>query len=150
MKSDKSKDLAIALNVRRTTKKMAKGGMVDAEKSIKSANIARPDAGFGAIISKRYAEGGEVKHKSIADAVMARRKSMNDSSDDQVDLSENAEEQPNLYDKLNRMALLDDTDAEEVEDIEQPMDSNEHSVEIDGDKHDRVSKMRQRMKKMME
>lgn len=134
---DPKKALAIAYSVQRQNKKKkyAHGGKVDdkREVSVKEANIARPDAGFGAIIAK--AEGGMVdksetklEHaKSIAAAVMARRKRMAKGGmvedDHSVDIEENGQEEPNYYYERNREVLDENYDSD-LMDMAQEHDSN--------------------------
>ncbi len=91
-----------------------------------------------------YAEGGEVEehYSSIADAILAKKRKMQEGA---VDINENAEEMPNQYDELNMEAagkeLYDDDQLSD-----QPMDSNEHGDDIDSDDHDMISQIRKKMK----
>lgn len=89
-----------------------------------------------------YAEGGEVEDEimSIADKIMRKRKQANDIAD----LEANNEEVPAQYfEALNEGALKENYDDIEVS---QPQDSNQHSVEIDSDKHDMIEAIRRKMR----
>jgi hypothetical protein len=107
-----------------------------------------------ALEMKKMAEGGEIEDEEeleheadIASAVMAKRRRM--AKGGEVDLSENAMEQPNDFDELNEDALKENYD-EELMDVTQPEDSNEHSPEHDMENvHDEdiISAIRSRMKK---
>lgn len=122
-------------------KKMALGGEVDAPHGI---DEIKPDKGFGKIIIMK-AEGGEVsdeEHASLAAAIMARRHKMAEGGE--VDIEANAEEQPNAFDKRNAAVLKENYD-EDMMDMSQPMDSNEHSDDIEKDKNDKVAAIRSRM-----
>lgn len=101
-----------------------------------------PQKRYMADHNQMLAEGGEVK--SVADAIMERRRAKQAS--EQVDIEMNAQEMPNQYYGRNKDVLKENYD-QDMMDVSQPMDSNEHSVEIDSDKHDRISEMRRRMKK---
>lgn len=82
----------------------------------------------------RFAEGGEV-------------------DDEQVDLDLNSMEQPNYYYKRNEDEVLKENYDEDMKDVDQPEDSNEHSVELsDEDEHgeDEISEIRRRMKSKKE
>lgn len=146
----------------------AEGGDVDSDPEDK------PDKGYGAIIFK--AEGGSIEreedmqpmdeeemehHDSVAAAIMAKRdrmaKQASGSKDEddaemyaeggQVDIDENAEEQPNMYESRNKAALKENYDSD-MDDVSQPMDSNEHGHELsDEDAHDMIAKIRSAMSK---
>jgi hypothetical protein len=130
-------------------KMMAEGGMARSEDPDLAKCVKGPDKGYGAIIQCN-AEGGMVEEEegiehdaSIAAAIMAKRKRMADGG--MVDLDLNAMEQPNDFDELNEAALKENYD-EDMHDVSQPMDSNEHGDEIDSDDHDMVSIIRRKMK----
>lgn len=127
----------------------AHGGAVNDTVKPPSADD-RPDRGWGAIIFK--ADGGMVdesemdedEHASIAAAIMAKRRKMADGG--MVDIESNEEEQPNEYDSRNQ-AILKEHYGDDLDDIHQPMDSNEHGdVLEDEDSHDMVSMIRRKMK----
>jgi hypothetical protein len=112
--------------------------------------IARDDKGYGAIIHK--ASGGMIQpepeaddehHDSIVAAIMAKRHKMADGG--MVDIDSNAEEQPNSYYARNEDAALKENYDSDMDDVSQPMDSNEHSDDIDSDSHDMVSQIRRKM-----
>lgn len=106
--------------------------------------IDRPDAGYGAVICK--ADGGEIEedhHDSIAAAIMAKRRKMAEGG--QVDIEENNMEQPNGYYNRNEEAALKENMDSDFMSEDQPMDSNEHSDDIDSDIHDMVSVIRRKM-----
>lgn len=146
----------------------AKGGEVDLDATASDPQ-SRPDKGFGAIIVKKMmAQGGDVSEQdieqaaSIAASIMAKRRRMAEggsigdtesmfhfprkaSDKSQVDIESNGEEHPNAYYGRNEEILKENYD-EDMEDVTQPMDSNEHGDEIDGDDHDMVSAIRRKMK----
>lgn len=155
-------------------KMMAEGGMINKAVSMKDAeedNEQHP-AGLESdndqmkpsddeIMSDKmggmYAEGGEVddmmqpheeeaiEHAaSIAAAIMAKKKMMAEGG--QVDLNENSMEQPNAYYPRNEDEVLKENYDDDMKDMHQPEDSNEHGDEIESDKHDMISMIRRRMK----
>ena len=97
------------------------------------------------------ARGGEVspqdeideeKHASVAAAIMAKRKRMADGG--MVDLEKNSEEDLNNEDQMSFDAgLKEQYDLRQLS--KQPIDSNEHSDDIDSDEHDMVSSIRKKM-----
>lgn len=108
----------------------------------------KPDSAWG------FAEGGMVDseledehHASIAAAIMAKRQKMADGG--QVDIEDNAQEMANDLDDLNEAALKENYD-EDLMDIAQPLDSNEHAdsrearEENEADQ-DIISKIRSKM-----
>lgn len=119
---------------------------------------------------KGMAEGGEIDggaeesmdhEDSIAAAIMARRDQLHAEIDSgahdldtavkmaeggQVDIDENGMEEPNDFYSLNEDAALKENYDSDLEDVSQPMDSNEHGHEIDSDDHDMVDKIRKGMK----
>jgi hypothetical protein len=128
-----------------------------------------PDKGFGKIIIMK-ADGGPISEEeqeehenSIAAAIMAKRKAreedgMSGSTDEnsaiqmaeggEVDLSLNADEQPNNEDQMSFEALKKEnySESEGLKHMDSPKDSNEHGHEIDSDDHDMVEAIRRRMK----
>lgn len=124
---------------------MAEGGMMEDE--------VRPDRGFGKVIIKN-AKGGmiddemDMDHEdSIAAAIMARKDRMM-AEGGQVDIDSNNEEQPNGYYEQNEDAVLKENYDKDMDDMSQPMDSNEHGHNLsDEDAHDMVSKIRSVMNK---
>lgn len=102
---------------------MAEGGGVDAEEAAPS----------------------EEYHDSLASAIMAKRRKMAEGGS--VDIEENGQEQPNGLDELNEAALKENYDSD-MEDITQPMDSNEQGHDIETDRHDRVGAIRRRVRSM--
>jgi hypothetical protein len=150
-------------------KKMAKGGEIDQAPQAGGIDRVIPDKGFGKIIVMK-AEGGEVspeseiqdeEHSSLAAAIMAKRRKManggiaeetapqheddNSLLEGQVDIDDNARELPNSFYKRNEDAALKENYDEDIMDMSQPMDSNEHGDDIQADVHDRVSAIRNRM-----
>lgn len=125
-------------------------------------------------MAQRFAEGGSVHreedmqpmdeeemehHASVAAAIMAKKQrqmQLDSGSVDEddaemyaeggmVDIDSNAEESPNSYYKQNRAALKENYDSD-MDDVSQPMDSNEHGDELsDEDSHDMVSSIRRKM-----
>jgi hypothetical protein len=160
-------------------KKMAKGGMINNAVSMHEAEEEDDDQKRPPMAdymedhdAAQYAEGGEVDNEaeiehaaSIAAAIMAKRKkeaigAHSDSDIDhemymaeggEVDLSENADEEPNHEDQLSFNALKKEnySESDALDDLNQPMDSNEHSPEHEEeDVNDRsiVSAVRRKMK----
>lgn len=127
---------------------MAKGGM------IKPQNMSRPDKGFGAIIAKDdmddQPEGEEMKDKkaSLAAILMSMKKAKKMADGGMVDIDENNEEQPNMYDEQNEEALDWDMDSQ-MADFPQPENSNEHGMDMDNADHeeDLVAAIRRHMRK---
>lgn len=131
---------------------MAKGGMIDGG-----------------------AEEEDMMHDSIAAAIMAKRDRMkpgSDSDDDrmqkmasggtvesgsstmnyadggEVDIDENAEEQPNDYYNRNENAVLKENYDSDMDDVSQPQDSNEHGdlrEEDEENLNDMVDKIRRKI-----
>lgn len=158
------------------SQKFAKGGMVNDVLSIEEAdqdNVQHPDGleetdssmspAKDEYMAQKFAEGGEVEmdhEDSIAAAIMAREarqmKLDSDSAIDHemmmadggmVDIDSNGEEQPNMYYSRNKEVLKENYDSD-MDDVSQPMDSNEHGHELsDEDAHDMVSKIRSMMNK---
>lgn len=117
-------------------------------------------------------EADEERHSSIAAAIMAKKARILDhmnsgsadmdrmvrmyeggqvegSDESQADLDLNSMEQPNAYYKRNEDEVLKENYASDMEDMSQPMDSNEMGDEREderSDKHDMVSKIRSSMK----
>lgn len=140
-KEHMKQNLAIAYNVKKQAmkKKMAKGGMAE-----------NPD------LMESHMEPEEM---SMADMIMMRRKAkkMMEESDmkkaenfadgGEVDLDENAMEEPNSYYHQNEEAALKENYDEDMDHLHQDMDSNEHGRTLpDEDEYDMVSAVRKRMK----
>lgn len=105
-------------------KRMADGGMIDAEEMDED-------------------QEGEDRDNSVADKIMAKKR-MADGG--QVDLEENSEESPNEEDQMSFEANgKEQYDLSQLD--EQPEDSNEHGHELlDEDSHDMVEKIRRKIK----
>lgn len=112
---------------------LAEGGDVESEESREHELAESPEQ-----------EIEEERHDSLAAAIMAKRRKL--AQGGQVDLDLNAEEQPNGYYKRNEDAVLKENYDSGMEDVSQPIDSNEHSEHIESDLHDMVSAIRRRMK----
>ncbi len=99
-------------------------------------------------------------HASVAASIMAKRRMANggvvDTLDPKheddaalpegaVDIDDNGREMPNPMDHRNHDILSDNLD-EDLMDVDQPMDSNEHAADIEKDKHDMISAIRRKMK----
>jgi hypothetical protein len=115
-------DAAIRMNERERQRDMlAYGGNPKLEESHKSPSVSE------AIMRKRkmYAEGGEV-----------------------ADVSRNADEDPNMEDQMSFEALKKEnySESEGLDELDSPMDSNEHGDDIAADEHDMVSQIRRKMK----
>lgn len=114
----------------------ADGGMIEDEEPQPLIKLSR-----GGEVSPEH-EIMEDHDASIASAIMAKRRMMADGG--MVDIDENAEEQPNQYYRRNEEVLKENYDSD-MDDVSQPMDSNEHSVDIDSDDHDMVSAIRRKI-----
>lgn len=149
-------------------KPYAQGGPIDRDEKW---SVVRSAGGHGNIFIKD-AEGGMIenpdidldemedeRHSSIAAAIMAKRQKMADGGilshdsiysdeSDQADLSRNADEDANEEDQLSFNALRKEnySESEGLEQLDSPMDSNEHGHDIDSDRHDMVSRIRSKMK----
>jgi len=100
-------------------------------------------------MSSHMAEGGDVDdhYESIADAILKkRRRAKMMAEGGMVDLEANSEESPNQEDQMSFKA-----NGKEQYDLRQlkaqPMDSNEHGDAIKSDSHDRIDRMRRKVKK---
>lgn len=155
-------------------KRMAEGGMIDEELKedelhlMDSASVDAYDAepkkmyderdpdrsGPAVKPMKMMADGGmlaeedaEMKHASLAAAIMAKRaKAKMMAEGGEVDLQANSNENLNMEDQLSFDAARKDTYYDLSQLDEQPEDSNEHSDDIDSDKHDMVSSIRKKMR----
>lgn len=117
-------------------------------------------------MADKFAEGGEVEedhHDSITAAIMAKRDRMHAMIDSgsmdmdhavkmadggEVDLDMNAEEHPNDYYHQNEGAALKENYDSDMDDVSQPMDSNEMGDEREDEsenKKDMISTIRSRM-----
>lgn len=117
----------------------------------------KPDKGYGAIIFK--ADGGEIEdkqHGSIAEAIRAKKAYMENGryehpedamlKEGEVDIDDNGKEMPNAYYHQNEEEVLEANLDADMEGMEQPSDSNEHTDNIDSDQHDMISKIRSKMR----
>lgn len=111
---------------------------------------------------KKMAEGGMVKddemdqpedeadienHASVVAAIMARRKAKQMAEGGMVDIEDNAmEELADAAEHINEAALKENYD-EDMSDMSQPENSNEHADAIISDLHDRISEIRKRIRK---
>lgn len=150
--------------------KMAEGGMLEEkQEESKIPNndvIGKSDSLFDVMKSKRKEmneeeapesdEEEQDQHDSIVSAIMAKRQQMaegglahagdDELEDGQVDIDDNASEQPNSFDELNEEALKENYDSDFMS-VSQPEDSNLKGRDIDSDEHDMVSKIRAEMNK---
>lgn len=135
--------------------------------------MAPPEDEF---MAGHFADGGEISpmdeemeehHASISAAIMAKRAKLHEmvasgamdedhagedmmADGGQVDLDENAMEEPNGYYDLNEHAALKENYDEGMHDATDPMDSNEHGDEREAsaeNKHDMVTAIRTKMGK---
>lgn len=157
-------------------KMMAEGGMINKAVSMKRSeedNAEHPEgleetnSSLGPAedeyMADHFAQGGEVKpdnrqpqpeademeHASIAAAIMAKKRRMY-AEGGMVDIMDNGDEDANQYDRRNAEVLKENYDSD-MEDVSQPMDSNEMNdprEDETSDPHDRVSAIRSRMKSM--
>ncbi len=157
-------------------KRMFEGGAVSEEESENDNEPAVPAAHpddhrlpEDEYMADHFAEGGmadgeleEEHHDSIAAAIMAKRereKMLHSDSDEdemvmmaeggQVDIEENGAEHPNAYYPRNEDEVLKENYDEDLMDVSQPSDSNEHSdraeaSEENEDDQDIISKIRSR------
>ncbi len=129
------------------------------EEKVETKETPKPD-----VEDKQPDREAEIEHHaSIAASIMAKRRMANggvvDTIDAQheddaalpdgaVDIDDNGREIPNPMDHRNHDILSDNLD-EDLMDVDQPMDSNEHGHSIEKDKHDMVSAIRRKMKSMV-
>lgn len=121
--------------------KMAKGGVIKKD----SADLKM----------KKMAEGVEVEDErelehaaSIAASIMSRRKRMAEGG--RVDLDENAEEQPNQFYSANKDILKENYDSD-LDDMDQPLSSNLHGVDLEDENesgHSLVEKIMRKARKI--
>lgn len=139
MHSGKPQDqsLAIAYSIqRRAKKKMAYGGK--AEEDMESAPP---------MAKSEHMHMEEDEPKSMAEAIMRKRKAKMMAEGGMVDIEENGEEESaDHFDALNHEAAMKELyDDEQIS--HQPMDSNEHGDELsDEDAHDMVSMIRKKLR----
>jgi hypothetical protein len=147
--------------------KMAEGGHVqfnEAEDSDDYESEHRNSAVSRTIYSNEMMdqpteEHEEEMHDSLAAAIMAKRRKMMSGSGSpdedravhmadggMVDIESNAKEHPNRYYHQNEDVVLKENYDEDMHDVTQPMDSNEHSDDIDEDVHDMISRIRAKMR----
>lgn len=148
-------------------KMMAEGGMINKKVSMKSSEMDNLDEPEGLqedddmmspsekeIMADHFADGGMIddqpepeaedeQHDSLVSAIMAKRQKMAEGG--QVDIDSNNEEQPNEYYDRNENAALKENYDSDMDDVSQPMDSNEHDHHIISDLHDMVEKIRVKM-----
>lgn len=157
MNDGKSKDLAIAYSAQRhNKKKMANGGMVEAEKDaspMPAMNEKDDMKSPMTPIMKEKMPDHEEHYASIADAILKKKHAANMMADGgmvddegEADLQANSNEDLNLEDQLSFDAARKKTyyDLDQLD--EQPEDSNEHGDAIDSDDHDMISSIRKKMK----
>lgn len=151
---DKKRELAIAYEVKKRNSKKpkyAEGGIIESigswvdkqkadyekVKEIDKGTYVDPKTKRPSPELRGYAKGGMVE------AIMERRKQQRDS--EQVDIQNNNREEPNSFYHLNEHEALEYNMNDAFEDIDQPVDSNLHDVEIDKDEHDMISQIRAKM-----
>ena len=86
----------------------------------------------------------EEAHNSVADAIMAKRQKPDN---DVIDITQNAQEEPNQFRKANEEALKENYD-DDFKDLEQPMDSNEHGDTLEDSEMHSKSKAERIMARM--
>lgn len=135
--------------------------------------MAPPEDEF---MAGHFADGGEISpmdeemeehHASISAAIMAKRAKLHEmvasgamdedhaaesmmAAGGEVDLDENAMEEPNGYYEANEHSALKENYDEDMHDVTEPMDSNEHGdgrEDASENKHDMVTAIRSKMKK---
>lgn len=95
-------------------------------------------------------EADDMEHASIAAAIMSKRAKFAEGgmvNDDMADIMENGKEHPNAYYGHNK-DILKENYMSDMEDVSQPMDSNEMNdprEDEESDKHDMVSSIRRKM-----
>lgn len=152
MDAGKPQDQSLAISYsiqRKNKKKMYEGGVVSQERAEedmepavpmrKSERMGPPEDEY---MSDHFSEGG-----SVADEIMRKKKMYAEGGE--VDLSENAEEEPNNEDDMSYEALKKEnySESDGLEALDQPEDSNEKSHEpSDSDEHDMVESIRRKMR----
>lgn len=152
-------------------KRMAEGGMINKAVSMKKAQedeVMHPEGlesdddqmapSEDEYMANHFAEGGMIDdeqpepeeedehHDSIAAAIMSKQAKFADGG--MVDIDENGEEQPNGYYARNEAALKENYDSD-MDDVSQPMDSNEHGDSREDEsenKRDMISQIMSKMK----
>lgn len=133
--------------------KYADGGAVDSDESEEDRThptigpmVSREDKGWGAIIVKKHADGGmiddepEEHYPSVAAAVMARnRKKYADGGT--VDIEQNGEEEPSIYDEQNEAALKANYD-EDLSDVTMGPDSSHSLSDEDEEGMSKIARIR--------
>lgn len=153
-----AQSLAIAYSMKKkNAKKMAYGGMAEADKE-PHMDIPAPSTSMGPAMDEyeadHFAKGGEVEaHElmgdderagSIADAIMRKRKVKAMADGGMVDLEAASEESPNMADEDNYDAIKKEQyDLDQLSD--DPMDSNEHGHAME-DERDMISKIRSKIR----
>lgn len=153
--------LAISYQIQRKNRKMANGGMVDKGPALDQEKARQMQSGATESGYQpqqwmknlkegiKMAAGGMVEDEhaeSIADDIMRRRNAK--IQDGQVDLTENAEENPSAFRQNNREAMLKEnySESEGLDELDSPMDSNRHAVDLeDEDEHSLSSAVMRRM-----
>lgn len=156
--------------IEKNRKKYAEGGHVDMEvgQGPEEDNDEHPDGlesdddmmspAHDEYMADHFAEGGEMDdmdqpeaeaedehHDSLVASIMAKRKAKMMAEGGQIDLDQNAEEQPNDYYHRNREILKENYDSD-MDSVSDPMDSDMHGDDIDSDEHDMISSIRRKMK----
>lgn len=128
---------------------LSHGGDVESEESMEHEMAETPEQ-----------EAEEERHDSIAAAIMARKKhkGMHSGSPDEdravmmaeggeIDIESNAKEEPNKYYHQNEDVVLKENYDEDIHDMHQPIDSNEHGDDIESDIHDMIGKIREKLRR---
>jgi hypothetical protein len=138
-------------------KKMAEGGPISAtfehERPDEQLEAGAADDGMDDAVMA--AEGGmmgedeqsEMEHASIAAAIMAKHARKMMAEGGAVDIEQNQEDGEDHPDRPYE-SILKEHYGDDLDELDQPMDSNEHGHEIsDEDAHDVVSKIMKKMRK---
>lgn len=128
--------------------KYARGGEIDLrDEKMSSIDDAMDDRELEMTDSKPLRHAGELtaNEETIADILRSRKKY---AEGGRVDIQENGDEDLNNEDQLSYEAARKKTYYDDSQLDDQPMDSNEHSDDIEKDVHDMVSKIRSKIRSM--
>lgn len=110
------------------------------------------DGGMAEMDDQPSHEAEMEHHDSLAAAIMAKRGMKMLAEGGEVDIDSNNEEQPNGYYDRNEHAALKENFDSDMDDVSQPMDSNEMGDEREAsseNKRDMLSEIRSRMKRKL-
>lgn len=124
---------------------LAEGGMLDSDDSEDQPEDEDDAENYSSITASIMARRDRM-HAAIDSGAHDMDEAVRMADGGMVDIDENAEEQPNAYYARNEDAALKENFDSDIDDMTQPMDSNEHGRELsDEDSHDAVDSIRKKM-----